>query len=226
MEQKVCWSCKISKPFPDQFNAQGKICLECHRDKERDRRAKNPESNRGSASRYRERQKVKTELGKEDGESKLCPKCNSVKMLSEFNSIGTWCKECCTRYQWERQGKHGDRKYESRSFVKDETDRKERSKVKSHRYHVKNRRIIKQKNKDAKRKTAEYINSIKQSATCARCGNSDFRCLVFHHLRDKEFDISVAVQRRISLDVIKKEIEKCEVLCANCHMIEHYPHVS
>jgi hypothetical protein len=36
------------------------------------------------------------------------------------------------------------------------------------------------------------------------------------------FNISFATNRGFSLDRIKKEIDKCIVLCANCHAIRHY----
>lgn len=38
----------------------------------------------------------------------------------------------------------------------------------------------------------------------------------------KQFNIADAARNGISLDRIKKEIEKCIVLCANCHAIRHY----
>lgn len=50
---------------------------------------------------------------------------------------------------------------------------------------------------------------------CALCGESDPAVLQFDHLRDK-----VAVVSRMmdySWESILKEIEKCQVLCANCH---------
>jgi len=48
--------------------------------------------------------------------------------------------------------------------------------------------------------------------------------LQFHHQNseDKVFNISRAANTGISLDRIKKEINKCIVLCANCHLIRHY----
>jgi hypothetical protein len=36
------------------------------------------------------------------------------------------------------------------------------------------------------------------------------------------FNIADAVRNGISLDTIRKEINKCIVLCANCHAIRHY----
>jgi hypothetical protein len=59
---------------------------------------------------------------------------------------------------------------------------------------------------------------------CARCGEGDPACLEFHH-RDpdeKERAIGEMVTYGYALPKIRAEIEKCDVLCANCHRTQHY----
>jgi hypothetical protein len=51
---------------------------------------------------------------------------------------------------------------------------------------------------------------------CLDCGETDPIVLEFDHLRDKSFDISSELSRR-NWQSILDEIEKCEVVCANCH---------
>jgi hypothetical protein len=70
----------------------------------------------------------------------------------------------------------------------------------------------------------EYIQGIKNQLYCADCGERHPAALQFHHLNseDKTFSIGKAVNRGFSLDRIKKEMQKCVVLCANCHAIRHY----
>lgn len=51
---------------------------------------------------------------------------------------------------------------------------------------------------------------------CADCGEADPIVLEFDHLRDKSFAIGTALTR-YGWDKILAEIEKCEVVCANCH---------
>lgn len=66
-----------------------------------------------------------------------------------------------------------------------------------------------------------YTNGIKASG-CWRCGfKGDLRVLHFHHRepKDKLFTISAGYNR--SLDSIKAEVAKCDVLCLNCHTLEH-----
>jgi len=60
---------------------------------------------------------------------------------------------------------------------------------------------------------------------CNRCGFSDYRCLVWHHIDPsiKTFGISRLIGHA-SVYKILEEINKCECLCSNCHAIEHHPH--
>lgn len=57
---------------------------------------------------------------------------------------------------------------------------------------------------------------------CNRCGyNSNIAAFEFHHLdkSEKEFNIGNCANK--SWDVIKPELDKCELLCSNCHRTEH-----
>jgi len=64
----------------------------------------------------------------------------------------------------------------------------------------------------------DFLDWIK-SQKCNICSNNDFRVLEFHHKRDKEYNISKKVGK-VKFETLKKEINKCEILCANCHRIK------
>lgn len=55
---------------------------------------------------------------------------------------------------------------------------------------------------------------------CADCGNSDIRVLEFDHREptEKSNEISRLV-RYSKWETLLKEIEKCDIVCANCHKI-------
>lgn len=54
---------------------------------------------------------------------------------------------------------------------------------------------------------------------CVDCGETDPIVLQFDHLGDKSFNISNAVtQARCGWSLVEKEINKCVVRCANCHL--------
>lgn len=61
---------------------------------------------------------------------------------------------------------------------------------------------------------------------CTRCGESNYKCLQFHHMNpdNKKFLISGALHKNIQ--ELKKEANKCELLCANCHQIEHHTDIT
>ena len=56
-----------------------------------------------------------------------------------------------------------------------------------------------------------------QKNPCVKCGEADPVVLQFDHLRDKEYNISDMIRRGLSWKNIKNEIDKCQILCANCH---------
>lgn len=66
------------------------------------------------------------------------------------------------------------------------------------------------------------LRDLKQEMTCARCGFDHPAALEFHH-RDpatKNFKISEKAWS-YSWDRIEAEIALCDVICSNCHRIEH-----
>jgi hypothetical protein len=57
---------------------------------------------------------------------------------------------------------------------------------------------------------------------CVDCGETDLLVLEFDHLRDKKYNIGEMVNRDFTWGSILREIEKCEVVCANCHRRRTY----
>jgi hypothetical protein len=61
---------------------------------------------------------------------------------------------------------------------------------------------------------------------CEICGyNKSMHALHFHHLHDKKIEFRFVKEKITSLEEIKinimNEINKCQVLCSNCHMVAH-----
>ena len=57
---------------------------------------------------------------------------------------------------------------------------------------------------------------------CSRCGyNEHYAALQFHHVNPEEKDVGWNKLRLRSWEKIDAELEKCEILCANCHAVEH-----
>ena len=89
-------------------------------------------------------------------------------------------------------------------------------------YHA-NKEYYRIKNKKAKDSLKARFNELKSSLSCIHCGEDDNVVLDFHHREGtiKEFGISEGL-RRYSWQRVLDEIEKCDVLCANCHRRHHH----
>jgi hypothetical protein len=78
---------------------------------------------------------------------------------------------------------------------------------------------------DAKKridKNRQKFLEYKKTLQCEACGLSDYRILEFHHVEEKDSNISDMVCRGYAWNRIEKEIEKCIPLCCNCHRLEHW----
>lgn len=73
-----------------------------------------------------------------------------------------------------------------------------------------------------KRKQKGELSALKRGLSCVRCGFSDYRALQFHHRRPEEKSFAVGEAGSMAYASVLREIEKCDVLCANCHSIEHF----
>lgn len=93
-------------------------------------------------------------------------------------------------------------------------------------YYARNTEKVKTRARNQSRRNAAWLREYKAKLRCNRCGMDNPATLQFHHLSrdEKDIDVAAAVNRGWALARILREIEKCEVLCANCHSIEHAAH--
>lgn len=131
---------------------------------------------------------------------KVCGKCKQEKTLSEFNkNKGTKdgyhgdCRSCKKQYQADWYQRHKD---EHRARTK-----------------TRNKRVVAE--------LREFVKQVKD-VPCLDCGGR-FPSFVmdFDHLPeyDKVGHVARLVNAGKSLQKIKDEIAKCEIVCANCHRI-------
>lgn len=75
---------------------------------------------------------------------------------------------------------------------------------------------------EKKRALKRFYISLKKKSVCARCGETRWYVLTFHHCNGDKKDKVSNVNRFDTIEKLKKEISKCVVLCANCHMELNY----
>ena len=70
----------------------------------------------------------------------------------------------------------------------------------------------------------EFIRNYKKDKKCVYCGYKNYpEILDFHHINklEKLEGVSQLMKSLKSIYIIQKEIEKCKLLCPNCHREEH-----
>ena len=76
---------------------------------------------------------------------------------------------------------------------------------------------------DRRKKMRARLTKFKVDLGCLRCDENEACCLVFHH-RDpeqKEVNVSQMVSKGWGWDRMMLEIQKCDVVCRNCHAKIH-----
>ncbi len=68
----------------------------------------------------------------------------------------------------------------------------------------------------------EWINQSVKQYGCSACNEKEFCCLEFHHIHqeDKEYLISILISTN-SRKKLEIELNKCAVVCSNCHRKIH-----
>jgi hypothetical protein len=70
----------------------------------------------------------------------------------------------------------------------------------------------------------QWTQSVRAASGCEECGCTDPRCLMFHHVDPSTKTASVAamITNGRPFPEVRSEVEKCVVLCANCHRKRHH----
>jgi hypothetical protein len=124
---------------------------------------------------------------------KTCCKCNETKAASEFSGkTATYCRPCFGAYRKALRQKHK----ENPEWLTREKPQSKENKAERRAYYV------------------EYL----RTHPCAHCGEADPIVLEFNHIDPSQKTSLVSkLCNQGSMETLKAEIEKCEVLCANCH---------
>jgi hypothetical protein len=98
----------------------------------------------------------------------------------------------------------------------------ERQKQAQHESYMRRRGAMVEKTRQERIKRRRVVHAYKLEHGCARCGyNKCASAIDAHHCGEKNFTIADAVKDGRNIDLIVAELEKCELVCANCHREEH-----
>ena len=77
-----------------------------------------------------------------------------------------------------------------------------------------------------KKRAIKHQLIVYKGGKCKKCGyNKCEGALQFHHRDPKEKDFTISrinLSKSFSIENLYKEVDKCDLLCANCHSEEHY----
>lgn len=92
------------------------------------------------------------------------------------------------------------------------------------RHYYYNKEKILEKNTRLKQEKQEWLRNYKKDLECKECGEDHPAALSFHHRNpeEKDYEVSTMPNNGYAIENIKQEIEKCDVLCRNCHAKKHY----
>jgi hypothetical protein len=90
-------------------------------------------------------------------------------------------------------------------------------------HYLKNKKKYIGKASDYRKNMIEWFYEIKKELKCEICDEKRYWVLDFHHNNpdEKHDEVSILI-RKGSKKKILEEIEKCSVLCANCHRDLHF----
>jgi len=136
---------------------------------------------------------------------------------------------CCSDYnciEEKKKEKIAEKKkrYYNKHIKRTTKKYKKRDAEKSKLYRRRHAEEINQRDRSRKKEKREWIDNYKKTKKCMTCGEDKFCCLVFHHngSEEKDFTVAAAVSRGYGKKRIMAEMEKCDVLCSNCHLELHY----
>lgn len=81
-------------------------------------------------------------------------------------------------------------------------------------------KVIRERNNKLRSRNREYVVKYLRAHPCIDCGETNILFLEFDHRCDKIDGISTMINCPVGLDKLKKEIQKCDIRCMQCHRIK------
>lgn len=137
-------------------------------------------------------------------ETKICKKCGELPIEKFYLTKGGRyrCHQCIIFYAEEYRKKNKDKikNYSQLDYVKKQRYAKRIS------YSQRNQL---------------YVYELLKHKSCVDCNDNRIEVLDFDHVKgNKENSICDIIRQALSIETLQKEIDKCEVRCANCHRIK------
>lgn len=152
--------------------------------------------------------------------TKICKKCQQEKNVDEFPKRQI-CRSC---YNEQRKVKNLSQQQIDKQRAmnnKSYNSHKQQRIKQAFEYNQSHKQEHQLQQKKTRKKQQESWKEWKDTLKCEQCGENHPQCLEFHHVDPSQKDFMIS-KIRFSSQKLKKELEKCIVLCSNCHRKLHY----
>ena len=96
----------------------------------------------------------------------------------------------------------------------------EAAKAAKARHYQKNKALYLGKAQEARQVREQYVFDLKSTTACVDCNTIYHPCqMQYDHINDDKVASVSDLIRYSTLAAVKLEISKCELVCANCHMM-------
>jgi len=135
---------------------------------------------------------------------KRCALCNELKPKSEFSKsrISTDGQQMYLSYCKRCRADKGRLYYQTLNLEQ-------------------RREIFRRRNASRRKELLECLFKYLQEHPCVDCGETDITVLEFDHIKKRYKTVGQLIAQTRHWPKVLKEIEKCEVRCANCHRRRH-----
>jgi len=152
-------------------------------------------------------------------ETKICKNCQAEKEKDDFPKDRALCKICYSERRKQRRLANIDKE---RDGNKKSYQKYKLARIQSvTEYRRQNKDKVKIWSKKNKTKKQKEWSDWKSTLKCSNCPESHISCLEFHHIDPSQKE-GLITKLRFSKEKLQKELEKCIVLCSNCHRKLHY----
>jgi len=153
------------------------------------------------------------------------------KKIKAIELLGGKCSKCNENRPWLLVFHHknpNEKEFEISRFIDARWDKIQKEIIKCDLLCDRCHRELHNQNKNSiDNQSKKMLLEIKSIFGCEECGyNNYIGALDFHHIKNKLFDVgNFRLCENSCIDVkekIEKEIDKCQVLCSNCHRNLHF----
>jgi hypothetical protein len=141
-----------------------------------------------------------------------------VKDKSKLYDRSTICKKCASEKSKKWYNENTERAIENNKKWRNENIERDRERAKK--WYNENTERVKEREKNNREALKQYIGG---TYKCKHCGfeHPTSAPFDFHHINPDEKEGEIGRLVHGSLEKLLREVDKCVLLCATCHRLEH-----